>query len=122
MEFRLHSHPVQQLMGDDADTYVAAAGHFGEKSPELTKGYSQALGFEYLSANNKEEFDIAIKRFLTPQITDKPMLLEVFTDSESERNSLQALVNLKSEVNTKKLVKAVVGKSGVKLAKKLLNK
>ena len=50
------------------------------------------------------------------------MLLEVFTDSESERNSLQALVNLKSEVNTKKLVKAVVGKSGVKLAKKLLNK
>tara|TARA_Y100000588_G_scaffold325043_1_gene358572 strand:+ start:4589 stop:6346 length:1758 start_codon:yes stop_codon:yes gene_type:complete len=122
MEFRLHSHPVQQLMGDDADAYVAAAGHFGEKSPELAKGYSQALGFEYLSASNKEEFDIAVKRFLTPQITDKPMLLEVFTDSESERNSLQALVNLKSEVNTKKLVKAVVGKSGVKLAKKLLNK
>lgn len=76
----------------------------------------------WISGSFKEEFDIAIKRFLTPQITDKPMLLEVFTDSESERNSLQALVNLKSEVNTKKLVKAVVGKSGVKLAKKLLNK
>ena len=123
-EFRLYMHPGQKLMGDEADPYVAAAGHFGNQSPELVKNYVTALGFEYLHASNKIEFSAVIDQFLTPQVTDRPMLLEVFTDSRDESDAVKALRNLEvsKEGLAKALVRGIVGERGVKVLKKALRK
>ncbi|NMA74585.1 MAG: 2-succinyl-5-enolpyruvyl-6-hydroxy-3-cyclohexene-1-carboxylate synthase, partial [Bacteroidales bacterium] len=43
--------------GDSANDFIAGAGHFGNQSRSLVKNYSENLGFEYLSASNKEEFE-----------------------------------------------------------------
>jgi 2-succinyl-5-enolpyruvyl-6-hydroxy-3-cyclohexene-1-carboxylate synthase len=124
-EFRLYMHQGQKLMGEDADAYVAAAGHFGNQSSKLVKNYVAALGFEYLFASNKKEFTIAIERFLMPEITDTPVLLEVFTDPKDESDALKILRTIKEVSKTsqaKQITKSILGDSGVKFAKKVLGK
>ncbi|GEN29584.1 2-succinyl-5-enolpyruvyl-6-hydroxy-3-cyclohexene- 1-carboxylate synthase [Halovibrio variabilis] len=123
-EFRLYMHPGQKMLGNEADSYVAAAGHFGNQSPDLVKNYVTALGFEYLHASNKTEFTAVIDRFLTPEITDKPMLLEVFTDSQDESDALETLRNLEvlKVTQSKDLTRRILGKRGVKVLKKVLGK
>ena len=37
------------FLGEEADRYVAAAGHYGNKSHCLVKDYATDLGYEYLS-------------------------------------------------------------------------
>jgi 2-succinyl-5-enolpyruvyl-6-hydroxy-3-cyclohexene-1-carboxylate synthase len=123
-EFRLYTHKGQKLMGDDADAYVAAAGHFGDKSPELAKSYVSALGFEFLSASCKVEFGKVIERFLTPEITERPILLEVFTDSNSENDAVKIIRNLivPANVQAKDIAKGILGDRGVNLLKKAFKK
>ena len=123
-EFRLYMHKGQRLLDEGADPYVAAAGHFGNKSPELVKNYVTDLGFEYLCASSKEEFSNVIERFLTPEITDKPMLLEVFTDSQDESDALKSIRNLEVSVEgkAKTIVKGIIGQRGIMLLKKALKK
>lgn len=126
-EFRNYNHPCY-FLGDEADEYVAAAGHYGNKSNKLVKDYATDLGYEYLCASNKKEFLSVVDRFLCPQIADKPMLLEVFTGTEDESNALEMILNaivdpkakLKSAIRNS--VKSVVGEIGVKAVKKVLGK
>lgn len=92
-EFRNYRHPCY-FLGEEADRYVAAAGHYGNKSRQLVKNYATDLGYEYLVASNKEEFNSVIDRFLTSEITDKPMLLEVFTETDDESNALKQALNI----------------------------
>ena len=94
-EFRNYRHPCY-FLGEEADRYVAAAGHYGNKSRQLVKNYATDLGYEYLVASNKEEFNSVIDRFLTSEITDKPMLLEVFTETDDESNALKQALNINS--------------------------
>ena len=89
-EFRNYNH-MGSMFGDDADAYIAAAGHYGNKSEELVRHYAADLGFEYMSASSKEEFEAVCPHFVTAGVTDKPMLFEVFTDSRDESDALQAL-------------------------------
>ena len=123
-EFRLYMHPGERMMGDDADAYVAAAGHYGNQSPELVKNYVTALGFEYLHASTKAEFSAVIDRFLAPGLTDKPMLLEVFTHSAEESDALKTLRNLEvaRDTQAKNLARGILGERGVKMLKKTLGK
>ena len=72
-EFRNYDHPCY-FLGEEADRFVAAAGHYGNKSRCLVKDYATNLGYEYLSASNKEEFNAVVDRFLTPEQTEKPMV------------------------------------------------
>ena len=44
--------------------------------------WAEDRGFEYLSAHNDAELDEAVKRFTEPSVTQRPMLLEVFTDKQ----------------------------------------
>ncbi len=92
-EFRNYNHPCY-FLGEEADKYVAAAGHYGNKSFDLVKHYATDLGYEYLSAKNKEEFNAVVDRFLTPDITDKPMLMEVFTETQDESDALEQMLNM----------------------------
>ncbi len=122
-EFRNYNHPAQAF-DDEADKYMAAEGHFGRKSPVLIKNYAEDLGYEYLCANNKEEFLKASEHFLTPEITDRPMLFEVFTDIKDESNALRIIRNLETDTKStaKHLVKDILGQDNVTKIKKLLGK
>ena len=122
-EFRIYSHP-EAVLGEDADLYIAAAGHYGNKSPELVKHYAQDLGYEYLTASNKEEFLQVYERFLTPELTDKPMLFELFTDYQNESDALKTVNNLNVSATDmlKNVVKSVAGEKGKEIAKKILGK
>ena len=122
-EFRNYNHPAQRFY-NDADPYMAAAGHYGNKSPNLIKHYAEDLGFEYLTASNKEDFLKVIDRFLEPEITEKPILLEVFTDSKDESDALFAVRNVEKDAKSgaKQFVKEMLGEKGVGFVKKIVGK
>lgn len=77
--------------GPDTDAFIAAKGHYANRQTPLIKNYAENLGFEYLSATNKEEFLAAKDRFVTPQMTDRPMLFEIFTETEDESAALEMI-------------------------------
>lgn len=122
-EFRNFNHPCAAF-GADADKFMAAAGHYGNKSESLVKGYAEALGFEYLRAADKAEFEAARERFLSPELTERPMLFEIFTNDADESAALKAMMSLEEsvEAKAKSLAKNILGDSGVKFAKKLLGR
>lgn len=90
--------------GNDADTYIAAKGHFGRQSHKLIKAYVENLGFEYLTASNKDEFIAQYNRFISPEITENPMVFEIFTTSEDESLAYELITTLSSK--SKALLKA----------------
>lgn len=122
-EFRQFNHKAAQF-GVEADEFIAAAGHFGNKSPNLVRNYALSLGFEYISASNKEEFESVYERFLTLELTDKPILFEVFTDSEEESKALEIITSLEvsNNVKAKGFAKKILGKKGVEAVKKVINR
>lgn len=111
-------------LGDDTDLYIAAAGHYGNKSHELVKHYAQDLGFEYYAAQSKEDYEKVLPHFINPKIGDKPIIIEAFIESENDTKALDWINSL--EVNAagaaKQLVKNMVGDSGVRKLKSLLKK
>lgn len=124
-EFRIYTHPAAHF-GDEADKYMAAAGHYGNKSHELIKHYTEDLGFEYLSASTKEEFLEAMKRFVTRDLTERSMVFEVFTDSRDESDGIYAMNHIvsnlsgKAKETTKKIITSITGDKGFKTIKNIL--
>jgi len=124
-EFRQYGH-VSSSFGDELDEFVAASGHFGQQSRNLVKHYAQDLGFEYLSASNKSEFESAYPRFINPEIGQKPLLFEVFTDSVDESTALASMMNIQSDLRLKttRMVKGMasglLGKRTMKALKSLI--
>lgn len=92
-EFKKSYAMAYRLMGDEVDPYVAAAGHFGQQSTNLVKNYAENLGFEYLSASNKDEFEKSCKRFVISNATEKPIIFECFVDSKDESKALNIIHN-----------------------------
>lgn len=125
-EFRNYDHPCY-FLGDEADEYVAAAGHYGNKSPFLVRHYATDLGYEYLSASNKEEFNELLDRFLSPKMRNHPVLFEVFTDGKDESEALERILNfcidpqLKLKNEFKKGIKNIVGKKGADVLKRIID-
>lgn len=138
-EFRNFYH-VGSMFGDDADAYIAAAGHFGNQSRSLVKNYAQDLGYDYIAASNKKEFVDVYEKFINPTITEKPIVFELFTDSQDESNTLKAIWNIESSKSgsIKNMLKKtavkiyrtelgssiikILGKKGLSLIKKSLEK
>lgn len=123
IEFRLYNHHAAHF-GEDGNEFVAAAGHYGNKSPTLIKNYAESLGFEYLSASNKDEFEAVYERFITPEVTDRPMIFEAFTDSDDESEALRIMqqIEVDSEGRAKQVLKKAVGQKGINTIKKLLGR
>lgn len=127
-EFKLTTNPGS-MFGNRADDFIAAGGHYGNKSRSLVRHYAEDLGFEYLTASNKEEYIKNIGRFITPQLTDKPMIFEVFTNDADEVSALETVRTIKLSNETvstkqkaKEAVKDLIGEKGVKAFKKILGK
>lgn len=95
-EFHNYSHPAHVIGQDSVSPYIAADGHFGNKSEVLVKNFVENLGFEYLSAKTKSEFIDNLDYFCSDIIYDKPVVFEVFTNSSDESEALSMIRNLKS--------------------------
>jgi 2-succinyl-5-enolpyruvyl-6-hydroxy-3-cyclohexene-1-carboxylate synthase len=122
-EFRHTNHPAGHF-GEAADRYIAADGHFGQKSPTLVKHYAEDLGFEYLQADSKASYGAVVDRFLVPEVTDRPMLLEVFTNSEDESAALASIMEIEVSLKgkTKQMAKQVLGKKGIGALKRVIKR
>lgn len=124
-EFHLFNHRATKVTKDNdlSIEYIAADGHFGNKSDELVKHYAEDLGFEYLSAKNKEEFLKNLDEFIKVK-TSKPIIFEVFTtpEDESEAQELISKLEVNAETMTKNAIKNLLGDKGVKIAKKIIGK
>lgn len=122
-EFRNYRHPGAAF-GEEADKYIAAAGHYGNKSHELVRHYVEDLGYEYLSAGNKEEYRRNLDRFLTPGLTARPILFEVFTTNEDESEAIHMIRNLNVSAKgiLKDSVREAFGEKGIRMAKKILGR
>lgn len=123
-EFRNHSSFGAQFH-EDANAFIAAAGHFGNRKTPLIKSFAESLGFEYLSAGDKETLATAAARFTAPDITERPMLLEVFTETEEESRALDMISSLTGKSKVAKGIDALAHSpvlSGLprKIAKKIL--
>ena len=120
VEFRKYYHPANRF-GEAADLYMAAAGHFGNKSLDLVRHYSEDLGFDYISSSNKHEFEENVEIFLNPQ-NMKPILFENFVMDSDDNLAIKLIQsiekNIKEEV--KQLLKNVVGDKGYTIAKKII--
>ena len=99
-EFRNRS-SFASILGEEANDFVAAKGHFRDRKMPVIKNFAESLGFEYLSASSKESFEEAYHRFVTPEITDKPMLFEVFTETEDESEALDMMMLLNGKAPRK---------------------
>lgn len=93
-EFKNFNNIAAQF-GDDGSTYIAAMGHFGCKSPSLVKHFSEDLGFKYLTASNKNEFETVYKHFIDSKF-EKSVIFEVFTNWQDESDALRAISDTKS--------------------------
>jgi 2-succinyl-5-enolpyruvyl-6-hydroxy-3-cyclohexene-1-carboxylate synthase len=93
----------------DPNKYIAGAGHFGNQSKILVKDYAESLGFDYMQANTKEEFLSQYSQFISPEMSDKPMLFEVFTSAEGQSMAWKILCNL-TEVTPKEKISSFFNK------------
>jgi 2-succinyl-5-enolpyruvyl-6-hydroxy-3-cyclohexene-1-carboxylate synthase len=121
-EFKLSPHPCYTF-GAEANAYMAAMGHFGNKSRNLVKHFAEDLGFTYLSADNKDDYLKAIETFTSTELS-MPMVFEIFTNHEDENEALMLMCSINKDVagSTKNLVKGVLGEKGVGFVKKIIGK
>lgn len=122
-EFKIYNHNAA-VLGNDADAYTAAVGHYGQQSPKLLKHYAEDLGFTYISASSKEEYLKNVDFFVSPEMYDRPVIFEVFTDSQDESDAISLINNL--EVSAKgialDLAKKSLGPQSKNIIKKILGK
>jgi 2-succinyl-5-enolpyruvyl-6-hydroxy-3-cyclohexene-1-carboxylate synthase len=127
-EFRNYDHPCYPY-GEDAEKFMAAAGHYGNKSPKLVKHYAEDLGYEYLSASDKESFLNAMPQFVDDKLHEKPMVFEVFTDRKNESDALETILNLVKpdyhetiKNRAKRIASSLIGETGTQAIKKIISK
>lgn len=122
-EMKLSSNPCCTFE-ERADSYMAAARHFGNKSRSLVKHFSQDLGFTYLSASNKDEFMLAVEEFVNPSASDSSMIFEIFTDYKDEIKALELMCNIEYSFKgeTKQMIKSILGENTIEKIKGIARK
>jgi 2-succinyl-5-enolpyruvyl-6-hydroxy-3-cyclohexene-1-carboxylate synthase len=110
--------------GKDANTFVAADGHFGPQSPDLVKGLAQAMGMDYHAITDAKSCGDVLARFVSPVGQDKPVLVEAFVDADDESLALETMRHLNPEQreNFKRKIKKMVGEDKIRQAKTLLRR
>lgn len=86
-EFRNYCHPASQAFGLGVDSYVAAAGHFGNQVNSSIMDLCKSAGIEYIRVSSKAEFCQIEERFLHPDNTH-PIVIEAITSPEDENLAL----------------------------------
>lgn len=116
---------INSTLVNDVQKYIAAEGHFGHKSPDLVRHYASDLGYEYMSAWSKEDFAKCYERFVTPELTEKPMIFECFTDPDNENEALKRMWEIVKTPNSikkeaKQAMKSVLGEDNIKKMKEIV--
>ena len=85
---------------------------------------SEDLGFEYLCANNKDEYLDNLEKYISPEMGERSIVFEVFTNSCDESNALEMIDNIEISIPgvTKQIIKDAFGKSGISKIKKIVKK
>ena len=107
IEFRKKDHPAR-ILGNETDMFIAAAGHYGNQSPNLVKHIAEDLGFLYLTASDKSDF-LSVKDVFLDISNSKPIIFEVFIKPEDEIASSDIIRNIASDMwpSLKKNVKSI---------------
>lgn len=130
VEFKRSDINVQKAgLGDLANSFISAEGHYGRKSKTLVKNYAESLSFLYMSSTTKEEFERLTGDFFS-KTSDRPIVFEVFVDEHDDSNSLSFLKSLAKGENThnntmdrtKQIAKSFLGEKGISAIKKMINK
>ncbi len=117
--------PGYRFFGDEAtNEFIAAANHFGKGENMVIKNYVEALGFKYISAKTKVEFDSAYKEFVSSNIMEEPVFFEVFTKDYDDRTAFDVMSSIDAPpVNpAKQVAKQLLGKKGTDFVKKIINR
>ena len=87
VEFRLNNR-LESQWASDTDDLIAAKGHFGS-----ARGWAESMGFAYISATTKDEFDNKIENFCNPNVGHfgKPVVFEVYTTVADEQQALRSI-------------------------------
>lgn len=97
--------------------------HTAARHTSEAKAWAVSCGFEYLSARTKEEYLDVIDAYMGEH--DKPVLLEVFTDLETDMNALRELNRVNCVMDPEHPLKAcarkVLGPKGVEVAKDIVS-
>lgn len=88
-----------------------AAGHTSK-----VQQFISSTDFKYLNASNQAELDKQLEIFIKE--SDKPIILEVFTDAHQDAQTLKKFYSLNKKLTFKEKMK----KNGKELAKKILKK
>ena len=101
------------------DNFISACGHNGN-----ARGWAENCGFTYLSASSKEQLAVVQPTFLSS--SDKPILLEVFTDGDDEKEAINIFTE-RNRITTsgdklKSLASSIIGQKGISKIKNILKK
>lgn len=121
-QFRNHDSSGKQF-GKDVNTFMAAAGHFGNQSKTLVRDYAKNLGFVYYCANNKDEYLKNLSAFVSNKI-EKSMIFEVFLCEEDETIAMERITHLE-ESNLhkgKQIISRVIGVDGANRLANIIKK
>ena len=105
----------------DVGSYIAADNHF-----KNSEGWAKTNGFDYISVRTKEDFDAVIPLFISE--SEHPIMMEIFTNPENERQANRNFVQLNwkgsnKEVAIKKIkeeVKSFLGEESIRIVKKIV--
>lgn len=118
MTFKLSNHVGSQI-GPSANIFIAAEGHnaaaksvTGNQSP--ARAWAESLGFKYLSASSKEEFN-AVKDIFTSKDSEAPILFECFTHEEDERTARDLIDSIDSRTDSKTQLKKTIKKGSAEI-------
>ena len=97
-----------------------AAGH----KTQISQCANVIKNVNHLVATNQEELDKCLEEFI--KISDKPIILEVITDADTDAKNLKAFWNNNRNVSKKEkiknVIKRIIGEKGKNFLKKILRK
>ena len=123
IEFRNYNH-YASIFEKDAAPFIAAAGHYGNRSKTLVRHFAEDLNFTYMSASSKEEFEGIYEQFLNSEGAGRSILFEIFTTPEDESNALKLMNNAGSSPmgTAKAIAKKILSPSQISFLKHLVRK
>ncbi len=101
--------------------------HTTAKHNQSAEGWAESIGFKYLKAENKIDFDKKLSEFMNP-ISNKPVLFEVFTEMENDSKVIYSFYDLNRpknvaeelEKNSKSFIKKIIGSENARKLKKII--
>lgn len=123
--FKQSTAPGYRFFGDEStNEFIAASDHFGKGKNNVVMNYVESLGFKYISAETKEEFDSVYSEFVSSERIDKPILFEVFTHDYDDREAFTIMSTIHTPPTNpaKQVAKQLLGKKGTNIVKKIIKR